>query len=659
MFARLKREERKPSYPSPARQWQGLITIVVCIVLIEFVSSNFGRMRNPAGLLALAAMFVTHWSGLRTGLVCAAVIFCYLLTDYSNPGTILEYTPANVKRLISAAIGLPFYVLLVGVIGGKLRKARIREFDARERANQEEEQRLTAEAQLQSSEEMRRLVIDSAMDAIVVYDANGRITLWNPSATHKFGWTPEEAEGHSFESVVLPDRYREVYAKSVSQLLEEGTVQDGNRLEATGVAKDGREFPIEVSIAPHVAPQGTSLIVFIRDMTEQKKLNDRLRQAQKMEAIGTLAGGIAHDFNNVLAAISGNIALAKEDTPRDSPASVSLAEVEKSVQKAVYIVRQILTFSRAGDSDVKTMDIAPVLEDATRLLRATISATMEVSLHAPKGLPAVSVDATDIHQMVLNLGINAFHALEGRNGTFEIWVTQIDLDPETAKSLMNLAPGRYVRLSFGDNGCGINEETMQRIFEPFFTTKDVGEGTGLGLAVVYGIVARHGGAIFPYSELGKGTVFHVYLPSVKSKAPVPDMPSTIPVAGKGERILYVDDDEALVFMMKRMLGRLNYNVVGFTDPSEALSVFQSDPGAFDLAITDMSMPHINGPALVKKMQDIRTDMPIIMVTGYIRPDDLEQARHLGIQELVLKPNTAAEMSEVLHRILEHRLPLPS
>jgi PAS domain S-box-containing protein len=545
---------------------------------------------------------------------------------------------------------------IVFVINGKLRKARIQVVYANKHADSEEEQRHIAETDLESSEEMGRFVIDSAMDGIIITREDGEITLWNPSAAKKFGWTSEEAVGRSLSEMIVPTAGRDEYSAGLQKFLEtsEASVV-GNRLEMIGLAKDGREFPIELSIAQHDVPDGQVFIGFVRDISEQRKLNQRLRQAQKMEAMGTLASGVAHDFNNVLAAISGNVVLAREDA-ESTPEC--LREIDKSVATATGIVRQILTFSHVTEPNSQVLDIGPVLQHAVLLLKATIPSTMHVDCLVVDGLPPVLLDATDIHQIVLNLGINAFQALNGQTGKFEVRVTQIVLDAETAKNLMGLSPGNYVRLSFGDTGCGMDAKTMQRLFEPFFTTKPVGEGTGLGLAVVYGIVSRHGGAITPYSEPNHGTVFHIYLPAAKPGEVHDIAAATAPKVGNGERILYVDDDEALVFMMKRLLGKLNYKVDGFSDPAEALAVFRNNPCGFDLVITDMSMPFLNGPALVGELRAIRAGIPIVMVTGYIRPADLEQATNLGIDELILKPNTIQEMSEVLHRVLSHKHNFP-
>ena len=512
-------------------------------------------------------------------------------------------------------------------------------------------QRTHSEDVLRAGEDMWRLVADSAVDGIVVMREDGAITLWNRTAEAMFGWRADQVIGKKFAETILPPEHRETLATGLRRFLE---TADGNifdrRLELSGLTKGGREFPIELIVVPHKTDHGHTFVGYVRDMTEQKKLTGRLRQSQKMEALGILAGGIAHDFNNILASIAGNVALARADVPADHVIQESLTEIEKATGRASYVVRQILTFSRAKETVYKVIDLTVTLAEAIKLLRATVPATMEIEATFDPDLPPILADSTEIHQIVLNLGINAGQALRGQSGKFQIQVTQLMLDEATAQSLC-VAKGRYVRMSVGDTGCGMNPETLARIFDPFFTTNMSGEGTGLGLSVVYGIVTRQHGAISVTSEPGKGTVFHIYCPASEVPAKKVEPNLAPPVTGHGERILYVDDDEALVYLMTRMLRRMNYEVVGFQHSPKALEAFLADPNGFDLVITDMSMPHMDGATLVRELQGVRPDLPIVMVTGYIRPKDLEEASGLGISELILKPNSANEMGEVLSRVL--------
>ena len=372
-----------------------------------------------------------------------------------------------------------------------------------------------------------------------------------------------------------------------------------------------------------------------------------------MEAIGQLAGGIAHDFNNLLTAITGNTKLALEDLPGDHPARRNLAEIDKAGGRAVDLVRRILAFSRQQPPERKLLHLQPVVEEALKLLRASLPAMIDIRATYADDTAPVMADATQIHQVLMNLGANARHAM-GDRGVLEVREAMIDVDAKLARTSPELQLGRYVRLSVSDSGCGMDRVTLTRIFDPFFTTKAQGEGTGLGLSVVHGIMKAHGGAIAAYSEPGKGTVFHLYFPAAEGDTeagPAPDRP--VP-RRRGDHVLYVDDEEALVYLTTQVLERLGYKVSGFVESEAALRCFLDDPRQFDAVITDLSMPRLSGRDLATRLLQVRSDVPIILATGYIRPEDTESARRLGIRDLILKPNTVEELGHVLHRILSER-----
>jgi len=389
------------------------------------------------------------------------------------------------------------------------------------------------------------------------------------------------------------------------------------------------------------------------DLTERKKIEAQLLQSHKMEAIGQLAGGIAHDFNNLLAAIGGNTRLALEDLPADHPVRKYLAEIDKASTRAVELVRRILTFSRQQPPERKLLKLQPIVEEALKLLRASIPAMIEIRNTCTAGIAPVLADATQIHQVLMNLGANAAHAM-GDRGVLEVRESMIDIDADLARTSPELRVGRYVHLSVSDSGCGMDRATLDRIFDPFFTTRAQGEGTGLGLSVVHGIMKAHGGAATVYSEPGQGTIFHLYFPAEDGETAEIGKPAVPVPRGHGERILYVDDEEPLVYLATQVLGRLGYKVSGFVEAEAALRCFLEDPHQFDAVITDLAMPRMSGRDLAARFLQIRPDVPIILATGYIRPEDTEGARQLGIRDLVLKPNTVEELGHVLHRILSER-----
>ena len=401
--------------------------------------------------------------------------------------------------------------------------------------------------------------------------------------------------------------------------------------------------------------------VAFHDITDRKRADEeraalevQLRQSQKMEALGTLAGGIAHDFNNVLTAISGNAQLAIEDLAPDHPAVVSLHEIKRATARARDLVRRILAFSRPEQSIQHLIDVRPVVEEALRLLRAAVPRMIDIRLQAEPDLPAVMADATQVHQVLMNLGKNACDAMQPEGGTLTIRLTSARIDAPSDSPSPDLHPGRYLRISVADTGTGIPPELLERIFEPFFTTKAHGEGTGLGLSVVHGIVRGHRGAILVRSEPGAGTVFDLYFPAADSKADEITPPSAAPAteSGRGERVLYVDDEDQLVHLVTRMMERMGYHVTGMTRPADAIDALRADPRSFDLVLSDLGMPGMSGMDLAEELLQIRPDLPIIITSGYVRTEDARRAEQIGVQDVVMKPNTVAEIGQLIRARLD-------
>ncbi|HEU5081105.1 MAG TPA: ATP-binding protein [Opitutaceae bacterium] len=403
----------------------------------------------------------------------------------------------------------------------------------------------------------------------------------------------------------------------------------------------------------------TRLLGTAVDFTEQREaeeakeqLERELRQTQKMEALGTLAGGIAHDFNNLLGAILGYADLTKFAAGKNSEIIEYMDEVRLASARASKLVQQILTFSRQSESKREVIKIGPIVSEALNFLRATIPTTVRIESNLPADAWSIVADPINIHQVMMNLATNAAHAMKERGGRLEVTLSNVRSDGRWADPRIHLPAGPYVRLAVADTGRGMDEATMARIFDPFFTTKNVGEGTGMGLAVVHGIIQSLGGMITVDSRVGHGTTFAIHIPATMAN-PTPAVDPTAEVRrGNGERILVVDDEPLIATMTARSLEHLGYAVTSFNDPVDALAAVQSDPKKFDLVVTDLTMPMMRGTELAEKILKIRPDVPILLITGYSATLSAESARNVGIREMLFKPLTLQTLSEVVHRSLE-------
>ena len=384
-------------------------------------------------------------------------------------------------------------------------------------------------------------------------------------------------------------------------------------------------------------------------IAERQQLEEQLRQSQKMEAIGQLAGGIAHDFNNILAAISGNTELALEDTASDHPAREFLEEIRNSSARAKRLVQQILAFSRRQPLDRRVISLEPIIEESTDLLRASLPASVGLDMEVDAGVPPVLADATQMHQVLVNLCTNAWHALEGQSGRIVVRLKSVALTADSVKPLVGLRPGNFVYLSVSDTGIGMDAATRARIFEPFFTTKEPGKGTGLGLSVVHGIVQGHDGAIVVRSQPGEGTVFEIYFPAATAIEETAAAPAPA-LRGQGQHILFLDDEAPLVTLAQRLLERRGYRFSGFTRASEALRAFAEKPDEFQLVITDLSMPGASGLHFASDILKLRPDVPVVLCSGHVTEELREHALRAGIREVLYKPNTVDEFGETIHRL---------
>ncbi len=503
--------------------------------------------------------------------------------------------------------------------------------------------------QRKRAEERFRLLIETAPTGIVICDGQGRITETNAQLHRMFGYRREDLVGQPVE-ILIPEQHRGVHVGHRTTYVNRPQARPmGVGMELYGRRSDGTTFPVEISLGPLATDEGTLISGTVVDISERKKLEQQVRVSQRLEAVGQLAAGIAHDFNNILTAINGNAKLALADLPPGHPVQQNLAQIEKAGSRATKLVRQILTFNRQQESKREVVKLTPVVDEALKLLRAALPAGIEIRTHFSPDAPAIFADSTQIHQILMNLATNAADAMRERGGVLEVRLETITINADLARTSAELHEGPYVRLSIRDNGCGMSKSTMEHIFEPFFTTKPQGQGTGLGLSVVHGIMKNHGGAVSVYSEPEKGTIFHLYLP-VAEGAEEAQPRSHAEFRGQGERVLYVDDEEPLVLLMTHMLERLGYGVTGCTDPEKALEMFQSRPYEFDVVVCDLSMPGMSGIDLARALLQIRPGIPILMASGYIRAADNEQVRSLGLPDLILKPDTIEEMGNILHQL---------
>ena len=519
--------------------------------------------------------------------------------------------------------------------------------------------RTAAEIEHQRSEVKFVNLFQYSPDGILMVDAGGRIAEANPQAEVLFGYSRDELLGMTVHTLV-PEARREGHIALVRDFMNAPDTRGmgtgrADLLEAR--KRDGTVFPVEISLSPIYVDDSVVVVATVRDISQRVQadldrqlLEAQLRQSQKMEAIGTLAGGIAHDFNNILAAIIGNTEIAAMDLGRHHPAMETLDEVRKASNRAKDLVSQILAFSRQQDQPRAACELRPVIEEVVHLLRAGLPASVELVTTFGKDVRPVLADPTQIHQVLMNLCTNAWHALDGKPGRIGIDLDTITVEHSTRRR-PDLRPGHYSRITVRDTGKGMDAATRERIFEPFFTTKGVGEGTGLGLAVVHGIVKGHGGTISVTSQPGAGTAFEVLLPAIDGAAPAAAREQSLLPHGNGQHILYIDDERSLVLLMERMIEGLGYRVTGFTSATDALAALRTDAAAFDLVFTDMNMPGTSGLDLMRELLRVRPELPVVLTSGLVTDELRASAEALGCGEILNKPATLVEIAEALQRSL--------
>lgn len=512
-------------------------------------------------------------------------------------------------------------------------------------------ERELAENELKQYAQKLAIHIENTPLGVIEFNPDFKVVQWNQAAEQIFGYTREEAIGQKTEDIILPKTSLNHVEEVWRDLLAK---RGGTRSTNQNITKDGKTLTCEwyntVLVDPRDQVVGVASLVM--DISEAENLAEQLRQAYKMEAIGTMAGGIAHDFNNILAAMLGFADMALFDIPDTNPAKYKIEQVLMAGNRAKELVQHILSFSRKEAKEKFPTQIHLLIQETLKLLRASIPTTIEIEQNIDPLCCNILADPTQIHQVLMNLCTNAAQSMEESGGTLEVILSEVQLTVEDLKHEPHLSPGRYACLTVKDSGIGIAQENQDKVFDPYFTTKEVGKGSGMGLAVVVGIVKSHDGMITVDSKAGAGTTFNVYLPAIEEQA-LKTIEDTAPVPTGTEKILVVDDEEIIVDMTKKRLVKLGYQVTTRTRSVDALELFCSAPDFFDLVITDQTMPQLTGEQLAKKLIEVRSDTPIIICTGYSSRIDAEKAKFVGIRAFLAKPIDTRELAKAIRQVLNH------
>jgi PAS domain S-box-containing protein len=510
---------------------------------------------------------------------------------------------------------------------------------------------------LQESEEKFREMAEMLPEVVYEYDAQRNLTFLNKAAFEKYDLTQEDLDkGVNAQQLIAPDD-RKRAKEDISKILS--GIERGP-FEYIAQRMDGSRFPIISYLAPiirdgePVGLRGITLDITDRKRREDEKakMEEQLRRSQKLETIGTLTGGIAHDFNNILTPILGYADMALSGLTSSNPLYEDLEHILKGAKRAKDLVEQILLFSKQVEKERKPLALHLIVKEAVKLLRPSIPTSIEIRQRIDASCDKVLVDATQIHQVIVNLCTNAWQAIEEKGGLITIELKQVKMDAATAKLHPNLNEAEYVRLTVIDTGTGMDKATLERIFEPFFTTKAVDKGTGMGLSVVHGIVRSHHGDVFVHSEPGKGSTFQVYLPVVEAKAETAKIEPKAIVGGQ-ESILVVDDDEEITNMIRQMLEQLGYKVDVYNKSPEALKVIRQQPDKYDLLISDLTMPKMTGLDLSERLQKFYSGLPVIIMTGYGDRLTSTTVKHYGIKQVVRKPILRRELAPAIREVLDN------
>ncbi|MBI2423375.1 MAG: response regulator [Candidatus Hydrogenedentes bacterium] len=523
---------------------------------------------------------------------------------------------------------------------------------------------LSLAQQRSAAAELRRvwMAVDQASDMIILADAQGRPAFVNRACERMTGLSPQAALANGC-ALLRMEAGGEVHTDGLRHVLAQGSETDQS---ITLIRTDGHSrVPAQAAVSPLFDEEGRPAghVVVVRDLSRVTMLEERLRQVQKMEAIGTLAGGIAHDFNNILMSILGHAELLETRLEFDGQGMSHVEEIRSASMRARDLVRQILLFSRQIGAKPEPVDVAAILREALRLLRPSIPSTIEIVADTGGEPRVVMGTATELHQIFMNLCTNAYHAMEDTGGTLYIAVSTLHVDAMMTAHHPQLRDGMdYVHISVEDTGAGMPPETLARIFEPYFSTKDKSKGSGLGLATVHGIVTALGGVITAYSEVNQGTSMSIYLPQVAAevKKPGPALPvaDVIPPGG-GRRVLVVDDEAMLGNLMRQVLAGAGYDVAVCNGSEEALALFSTAPYEWNLVITDLTMPKMTGVELCKRLRGIRADLPLVLTSGFSEIMSQEELDQAGAGVFLYKPFTRSALGNAMARVLPGTDPVPA
>ena len=580
------------------------------------------------------------------------VRFPFFTSPQSMVSSLINFTVLMAVLALSVAAlvhGLVFQSRKQKEAARHLKHERRQLIHAKEKLEAEIREKQVAQQMLSESEEKYRRLFELESDAIILSDnRSGEIIEANEAAVKLYGYGRNE-----LLAMKLVDLSNE--PEIMRQAIDDQPHEIPMQYQRT---KGGHVFPVEMTLS-HLPWEGRSAnIAAIRDISfrvkaenERRHLERELFQARKMESLGTLAGGIAHDFNNILFMITGNAELLMEDIPKTDPGYVHLSAIKRAGMRAAGIVSQLLNYSRKTEISIRPLDAVHLIAEAVDFLRSTIPATIELKKKLPDHPIIIAADAAQLNQVMMNLCSNAAQAMEDNGGVLEISVEATELDESAVRRLPELAPGQYLRIMVGDTGPGMAEEVLARIFDPYFTLKEVGKGVGMGLTIVAGIVKNHNGAVAVDSQVGQGARFSLYFPIVEVIHEAAETAKGSAPEARGS-LLFVDDEEVIVAMSQKGLERLGYTVTTRTNPVKALELFQADPEAFDLVVSDMTMPQMTGLVLAQKIKAVRSDIPIIICSGYSSPLDETAAGEMGIAAFVMKPIAIRDLALTISKVLD-------